>query len=285
MKQFTDFEVKEMPMEDYLARPEYDNHRIGTALKSLKRLKWDMEHTNTSAITKSLRLGTLIHMAILEPEKFNQFVRVLPEGNKTTVEWKKAVVEQYSELELKSTLKPNELESAIKEAYPDLELVANDEYLLCMGLKKSAYTHLGSLLNREKMTEFVILCTHIETGLRVKIRPDLWIPSLGYGIDIKTTTDASPSEFIKDIYKYKYYRSFALYSDVLKDMYGLKKYSIWAQEKEPPYEYAFYEVDEELFLTGRLQYIEGLKKIAKAEETGNWHSYLNEEGKPIFKVI
>jgi hypothetical protein len=286
MKQFTDFKVIEnMSMEEYLAHPYYDNHRLGQAQKSLKKLHWSMRNNNPKALTNALKIGTLIHMAILEPEKFDAMVRLLPDGNKNSVEWKKAVVEQFSELELDSKLKPNELEKAISEAYPSMEIMTQAEYNTCINMRDVAYSSLGSLLRREKMCEFVVLCKHISTGLNIKIRPDLYVPSLGYGVDLKTTEDASPYSFKWDIHKYSYHRSFALYSDVLRDLYDIKKYRILAFEKNAPYEYAFYNIDEELFLSGRKNYEDAMAKIAKAIDTNEWTSYVNDDGKPEFTII
>ncbi|WBA44229.1 PD-(D/E)XK nuclease-like domain-containing protein [Hymenobacter canadensis] len=67
---------------------------------------------------------------------------------------------------------------------------------------------------------FTIVITHVETGLTVKIRPDLLVvtPRLGRKVlvDFKTTSCRNYAQFVATIEQYDYDRQAAFYTDVLQ---------------------------------------------------------------------
>lgn len=111
-------------------------------------------------------------------------------------------------------------------------------------------------------------------GARCKVRPDYYCPSDGTIIDLKSTTDASPKDFRKSVYKYGYAFQAAWY------LHGLrlcgeepKRFLFFAVEKTPPYmtaiyEIASYDVEKQIPVMEK-----ACAKWAKCVETGVWEGY------------
>ena len=111
-------------------------------------------------------------------------------------------------------------------------------------------------------------------GAKCKVRPDYYCPSDGTIIDLKSTTDASPKDFKKSVYKYGYAFQAAWY------LHGLrlcgeepKRFLFFAVEKTPPYmtaiyEIASYDVDRQIPMMEK-----ACAKWAKCVETGVWEGY------------
>lgn len=59
--------IQDLPEDDYHARPEYGSTQVRAALRSINHFKLACEPTEQ---TKSMRLGTAIHCAVLEPQRF-----------------------------------------------------------------------------------------------------------------------------------------------------------------------------------------------------------------------
>ncbi len=93
-----------------------------------------------------------------------------------------------------------------------------------------------------------------KTNILCKARPDIWLPSI-IG-DIKTTTDASPRAFQRDIMKYGYHIQAAMGQDgiyhITKKM--IETFVFIAIEKQYPYAIGIYELDKESIEKGREEY-------------------------------
>ena len=78
----------------------------------------------------------------------------------------------------------------------------------------------------------------------MKIRMDVFQPGRKIFVDLKTTTDASPKAFPKDMAKYGYGKQMAFYQRGLKEITG-EWFApiIVAIEKEPPHLIGIYSLD------------------------------------------
>lgn len=93
-----------------------------------------------------------------------------------------------------------------------------------------------ALRHKDRQNEVSIFSECERTGLVLKTRPDLYIPSEGAVYDVKTTQDASPIGFAKECWKYSYDIQAAFYIYTCR-MAGISvdKFKFIAVEKAAPY--------------------------------------------------
>lgn len=265
MNTFTDFKIVDMPMEEYHAHPAYNNSKINVALdRSIKHMLADSVEP-----TEAMAFGSAFHELLLEPEKFKY--TLLPSGDKRTKEYKESMANL----------------TIVGHALTDNDLRTLDDML---GSLRSN-VKLSQVLDAKTWVERAIFATHIETGLRVKIRPDFYTEKYkGIGIDVKTTADASPQKFKGSIYNFRYYRSYALYYDILKEAsqalgFPFNDYRLLAVEKTAPYGFSAWVMNDFLLIKGREEYTKGLKRISLYEKTGIIDGYLNDDGSFTFECL
>lgn len=115
-------------------------------------------------------------------------------------------------------------------------------------------------------------------GVMAKCKPDYFNTNFNVLVDLKTTTDASPTEFAKSIWNYRYHVQAAMYLDLTK----ATRFFFIAVEKEAPFNCEVYELDEESIAVGREEYLADIETYKKCLKTENWHGYSEE---PAIHVI
>ena len=118
-------------------------------------------------------------------------------------------------------------------------------------------------------------------GVECKAKPDLYGEFGGQPclIDIKTTANAHPSEFIRKSYEYGYATRLAFY---LEGVIGLPQWSdakfedwrcmLVACSKDKPYVCSVYEYDTDYMALGRSQVHAIVRDLAVCHKTGKWES-------------
>lgn len=119
-----------------------------------------------------------------------------------------------------------------------------------------------------------------ETGILIKIRPDLRADHVGVIVDLKTCESAEEEAFAIACGKYGYPASLSLYGDGTEQITG-NKIDMWvliAVEKAPPFECAVYvfEMEKgkapEAIEYGRKVIRKGLNRISECLATNRWPS-------------
>lgn len=153
-------------------------------------------------------------------------------------------------------------------------------------LKRDEMTKIGrmrrSLKRRPKIFELISGClferstwARCELDRLLKIRTDGYKPKTNTIVDYKTTMDASPGVFMRDIFKYGYHVQAAFYIDVIELRTGeTPSFKIIAQEKSYPYEACVFELSPKSIAIGRKTYQEQLERLENALKTNLWPSYL-----------
>ncbi|QQG31322.1 PD-(D/E)XK nuclease-like domain-containing protein [Cyanophage S-2L] len=144
----------------------------------------------------SMQMGTALHIALLEPERFEKAVGQALTTPKTSKAAKEAHAEHDAKYEL--TIPP--------AAYQQV-LAMRDVALKHPVIKRIAETVVS--------TEESVFAIDPTTGLELKIRLDAWT-SPGWLIDVKTTADASNGKFKWSIRDYGYDHQAAYYLKVLR---------------------------------------------------------------------
>ena len=107
----------------------------------------------------------------------------------------------------------------------------------------------------DKSTQTEIVNIWENNGLYCKGKADIVNYDKGVMVDLKTTSNASPREFERSVYKYGYHRQAAYYLDG----FGLEKFTIVAIEKKFPFNMGVYTLSDETIQKGREE-IEDLMK-------------------------
>lgn len=95
--------------------------------------------------------------------------------------------------------------------------------------------------------------------------------------DFKTTTDASPKAFARDIVNRGYHRQAAYYLDLAKENnMPHSEFIFVAVEKKPPYLVALYQVDLQGIQRGRKAYIDLLQIYIQCQTSGIWPGWGDE---------
>jgi len=201
--------------------------------------------------TKAMLLGTLAHLAILEPNKLDGAFVVRPAGMTFTTkegkEW--------------------------KAAQSDTPILDQSEADTLYGMRDAVAAHeAASALLKGADYEVSLWAEHPTTGLPIKGRVD----ALGAGIiaDVKTCEDASPSGFAASAARLFYDLSAAHYMG-LADLCGRPADTFWwiAVEKAAPYAVAVYQPSEEIMARGMRLAEQALARIAACCEAQEWPAY------------
>ena len=235
-----------MPNEEYHAHPAISSSDVkAVAGKSLAHWKNKLRKPSTA-----FALGSAVHAMVLEPH-LDLVVRG-PEdrrGNK----WKEASL--AAELDGKILLTEADFNQA--EAMADA-LKANA--VLAAWQRTSGYVAEASFFAKDEYS-----------GIGIKCRPDGFIPALGMVFDIKTTTDASPEGFPREVAKYGYDLQAAFYLRCLRaaGMFA-HSFAFVCIEKEPPYAVCIHALEPEYLTSADVRVSMTLEKIANAEATGDF---------------
>ncbi len=210
------------------------------------------------------RLGRAIHTASLEPKEFAKFYVKEPiftgftkDGRESEnsgaakekrKKWRASLAKECMVLSEKEYLQVEGMINAILD-YPDAVLLMNNGIPEISGYYRDT-----------------------ATGIKCKIRPDLWSQETGILLDVKSCVDSSPWAFQKSVFQYKYHLSMAMYSEGIYQITGKKPEMcvFVAIEKKPPYEIGIYICAEKMLEKGYEEYNFAMKKLKHCLETNTW---------------
>jgi hypothetical protein len=241
-----------MPAPDYHAIDALSasgaKHLLRSAAHYLAQKEKPMEPT------AAMRLGTAVHTMILEPEKADTEIARAPKVDKRTKVGKE-------------TLELFERENAGKL------ILDADVYDKAAAIADAVYKHPQAReLLKDGQSE-VSMLWQAHGGIPCKARFDYY---KGDGIiDIKTTQDASPDGFARNIAGFKYHMQAAHYLQGYREVTGwdADHFTFIAVESEPPYAIGIYRLDEASLHTGRMLMEKAAAAFRQANEPSVWHGY------------
>jgi hypothetical protein len=201
--------------------------------------------------SRAMEIGTAIHTAILEPDRFaSEYMLLKGVEDRRSAVYKDAVKTHGSERTLTG---------------PESDRVA--------AMQESVYANphaAGFLRDPACQRELSVFTTDPETGVGVKARFDAMLT--GRSLDLKKTQDARPDMFAKSVANYRYHVQAAFYSDVWKWETGeeLRAFGFLAIEDEAPNATAIYVLDDDALEYGRRLYRRDLHLYAKCLDAGEW---------------
>lgn len=226
-----------------------------STLKHILRSPAHFKHARENPIepTKAMQFGTLVHMRLLEPDKFKSQVVAEVIDRRTKVGKERAEAIESQGLYLIS---------------PEEKLRIDFIFDAVMNNPDARkYIEAGE---REKAFTW----TDQETNLLCKARPD-FVHSGELIIDIKTSKDASPGPFARTAASLYYHFQAAFYLDGVSLATGreLKDFVFLVIEPEPPFGVALYCLDLQAIEAGRLLYRHALSLVKQCEEDGIYGAY------------
>jgi exodeoxyribonuclease VIII len=217
-------------------------------------------HQRTS---KSLQFGWALHLALLEPSRFELEVASVPEGTERKTKAGKLAW------------------SAFEAKHKGKVLLTPDEREAINGIRESVSRHETArmLLNGQGANEVSLVWDW--EGLRLKARIDRVTSLEGWPVilDLKSCEHADRFNFERAAHRFGYWEQASMYVDgldVLRPMPdgGHYRRFMWlACESEPPFCVQVWEADQEPLQWGRDRYQRYAKTWAECKRTGNWPGY------------
>ena len=258
----------------------------------------------------ALTFGSLAHTLALEPEKLHEEFAVfpgIPAGAFTTTDSLKAFIREYNTDkpkadQLKLTGKKEELQEAIRAVNPDAifadefeqqwrdsvagkTILTSEQLNLATAIQQALLNHesAGKLLRHpSRAVETSYFGMDEETGLEVRVRPDLEVEFNGVriGVDLKTISmgrvkqEGLRAKLHREIIDRDYHISAGMYCNVADfDQF----FWIFVNKDEGYHWVAVIEASEDLLDLGLLEYQRTMRALAQAYDTDCWPSPVTED--------
>jgi hypothetical protein len=213
-------------------------------------------HSAKREATRAMEIGTAIHTALLEPERFkSDYVLLKDTKDRRASAYKEAIRVHSSEL-----------------------VLVGHEADKVAGMQETVYSQKEprEALSGEGWREVSAFIEDPETGVLMRCRYDILRADL-VSVDVKKTRDSRPVEFAKSVFNYRYHVQDAMYSHIFELITGerLESFQFLAVEEEPPHAAMVYDLDEETRTIGFSEYRRDLLSYAQADSSGEWAAYQN----------
>lgn len=242
--------VSGMPNDDYHAMASVSKSGLDLIARSPAHYRFAPAHT----ATRNMEIGTAIHTALLEPERFAaEYVLLRDVADRRAAAYKAATAVHGTE-----------------------RVLVSHEADDVAGMQESVYANpiAAAWLKNPGIRELSVFATDPETGLPVRCRFDI-LTECGHGIDLKKTQDAREDAFSRAVHSYRYHVQAAFYSDVYEWATGqrLESFRFLAVEQSAPNACRVYRLDETAIQEGRREYREDLNRFAACLVTDTWPAY------------
>lgn len=204
--------------------------------------------------TEAMVLGSLLHLCVLEPERWIKEICIAPHCDRRTKDGKA----QWA---------------AFLEFANGKQVVDAQQHILVHDMTTAILSNPVSraLLSRDGKVEQAIKWLCQDTGLSLKSRRDFVASDLI--VDLKTARDASPEAFAGAAARLGYARQAAHYLDGQETLTGTEAAFVFVVvENKPPHTVACYELDEEAIHNARIQNLDTLRRMAVCRDTGQWEA-------------
>lgn len=200
--------------------------------------------------TPAMRMGSLVHRAVLEPDTMGEFVTRPESIDYRTKDGK-----------------------AWRDDNADKIILSHDDACTIGAIVDSVWSHpIAKRIFKNAQTEQCIFAEDADGMIR-KGRLDALVEGSSIP-DLKTSASADPQEFEKSIGKFRYHVQAAYYLDLCA-LVGIDKrdFVFVVVEKEAPYAVAVYSLDEDAIRLGRMEYQRDLAAVRNCTAQNHWPAF------------
>lgn len=264
-----------IPSHEYHAMPQLSSHQLMEFLRSPAHYKAALERRKGSSA--AMEIGTCVHMAILEPEKFKQ--KLVYDCD---VERRSAAGKAEYDAWLR-TLQDDSIVVATRSSRPEpLEQITVTPMQLdnINGMREAFARHpyVQSLSTHDWKTEVTAFGNYDGVQLRsrfdaVAIKGDDMVL-----IDVKKTQDARVQKFTRDFYNYQYSIQMAFY-DLVFECTTSREASrriIIAIEEQYPHAIGIFEIPDDVISVARDLVTTGIYEFKQCSMLDTWPAYNTE---------
>lgn len=234
------------PAADYFANAAVNKSALDAICRSpLHYQKRIIGHSAPIEPTPAMKLGTLVHTLVLEPDEVSDRYAITPAVDRRTKGGKEAYAAWEAQLGGRESITVETYDTAVLMSAAVLNHPVAAELLDGAVCERSAYG------------------VDEATGIQIKARIDaIQRATL---VDLKTTKDASAEGFAKSIANFRYHVQAAHYLETYKAATGdqPESFVFLAVESAPPYAVGVYQLDSASLAFAAQQRREDLEAIAK----------------------
>jgi exodeoxyribonuclease VIII len=261
-----------------------DQHHDGSAATSsfLKKILRSPAHALIpTESSPALEFGTMLHTAVLEPDEFEHNYMVAQEC--TAI--KKSDKKKCTNAGVMIAASDGEWKCGVHskgqhwhKGYANVETIDPADRDKCLFMRDSILNNPAArdVMMAEDAIKEVSGEVQLESGIILRIRPDIRVKSMGIIPDLKSTRDVRHDPFVKQCCNLGYHISAAMYRDVAEMIDGHDTYpTFWwiACEKEPPYACVVWECPADAMELGQMRYQEAIETYQKCLAEDSWDCY------------
>lgn len=247
--------VRNMPNDVYHARPEVSKSQLDLIARSPAHFAYSSPREQTRAMV----MGSALHTALLEPERFAQ---------------------EYMLLRDVKDRRASEYKQAVK-VYGADNVLTGPEAVNVAGMQEAAYSNeiAGRLLRAAGEIELSGFALDPDTGCKCRHRFDKLIVDQGIAVDIKKTRDARPWAFSKSVHEYRYHVQRAYYAAQYEWITGepLREFWFIAIEEQSPHSVMCYQLDDDALAIGRHLYMQDMAAYVECIDKNYWPGYVQDD--------
>ena len=269
-----------LPMADYLAIDALSSGAC-KALASMSPYAW-LHRVRED--TPALSLGTLAHLAILEPDSFGNAV-VQPDCDLRTNAGKEILVGWLIGIIGEPTVRPpakaatgTVLDLYLAELRPRLAgsglvVCTEDQRALCLGMRDAVWgrPHTRALVEADGATEITGRCTDEEYQIGVKVRPDRLLAGTPIVLSLKTCQSVADRDYLRSAWQWGWHGAAWFYARALETITG-EPHRLWelAVESSPPHDVLLLEYTRRETDDGEDMMRRGMEQFRRCTEAGIW---------------
>lgn len=206
------------------------------------------------APTPQMVLGSALHVQILESDKWDGLIAVAPEIDRRTKigkeKWLDFVTKSHGRL-----------------------VITLDQYDAVLRMAKSLLAHpiVKEILSEPGVREQALRGTDPETGLPIKLKPDVRSTARMLITDVKTTCDPSPEAWARQAANIGWSRQTAFYTSALRSILGGQWIMVHAVVQNcEPWEAACYHIDSDDIEVAATQNANAMRRLKACYESDDW---------------
>lgn len=262
--------------DDYLRVDALSASGIKLLLRSPLHYKMDRETPREA--TPAMQIGTAVHMAILEPERYVSDVAIIP----ADAPRRPTAAQQNAARPSPATVAAMQWWAAFETEHAGKLMLsaADGERVGKMAASVRRHPIHAAMMEEGGDSEVSMFWRDARHDIACKARFDRLAG--GFAYDVKSCQDASPDGFARAVAAFRYHLQAAWYSNGYEHVANesLRAFVFVAVESEAPHACAAYVLEPNAILFGHDQNERAMLLYAQAKKSGYWRGY-SERVNPI----